>query len=367
MCDEFYVAVARSTRIATFVSGDELRLSGLDLGVLIASSQWFGTSARRVGNVDWPVRERFVPTPVLTSCPHCGEKYRLKESAAGRKIRCRDCRKSFWISTPADEPGDEAEELVFDIPPDDVFDIPPEDQAAVALPPQPVRKRMKKASPAPAEKENSKRRDAATWPARFNAMPPLAIGGVIVAGVVALLLVPALSPGGSGIKPPEGYETYKDEVGQQFRIEYPQGWAVDFGGRGTSNPWVRFEKESALIRVKTSMGASAIGDIAKSATQGADLPDELKPVAQVHELMKEQFAADFSGYEEQPPRTVDAKMGEARLSEFTASGSWGSKIKGTRLSCLGRDYQFTVICSCPEADWPVCKPIFERASLSLSR
>ena len=305
--------------------------------------------------------------PLKIACPHCRTKYKLNGTAAGKKMRCPRCEKAFAIPDPAAPAPRSApvRRSAPAAPAADEFDLGPEEET-FKLPARLPQKKKKKPAPS-TENERRSRKSAESDEKRFNPVIPLAIGGVIVLGVAGALLVPMLRSGKSGIEPPESYATYADRIGDHFRLEYPEGWELESGGRGSSNPWARFTNGNAKIFVKTSTGASAIGDIMGAGRDQSDLPDDLKAVTEVHALMKDQFADDYSDYEEQPGSMVDTGMGEGRLTEFTASGGWGSKIKGIRVSCLGVNYQFTVMCDCPEADWTVCRPIFEHVAKSLTR
>jgi hypothetical protein len=339
--------------------------------------------------------------PVVTSCPHCGAKYKLKTSVADRKMKCRRCEKPFKISAPADDSDGE---------PDGEVDLPslpgpkrkkkasgtqkvavncagcgirfeaPFRQKSYETPclacdqPVPVPgKDRSVGAPAeePAEKPRKrKKRSAAKSQKQFNPLIPLVIGVVCVVGVVgSLFLLPGMTSKKSDIQVPEEeeYLLYIDTIGKEFRVKYPPGWEVESGARGTSNPWARFTKGSAKIRIKTSMGASALGTMMNpGGVDDGETPEELTPVAEIHRLMKDQFAETYSGYEEQPAITIKTGFGDGRLSEFTADGSWGSKLKGIRLSCLGLRYQFTLMGHCAEADWDACRPIFEYVAESLS-
>lgn len=338
--------------------------------------------------------------PVVTSCPRCRAKYKVKSSAVGRKMNCRRCEKPFTVSASAVE-----------------TDGQPDDEAGDSSRSGPKKKKKKSSSgqkqvvvtcadcgarfhaafrqefyntpclacnrpvPVPgkdgsvgppekptAEKAGEREKPAARPQKQLNILIPLLIGAVCVIGVVGLLfLLPALSAKESGIEPPETYVVYKDQIGGDFHVDFPKGWTVEAGGRGKSNPWAKFKKGSATIQVKTSTGASILGDTAGGRNPDEDIPDELTAVAQIHTLMKDQYAGDFTGYEEQPAIMIKTGMGDGQLSEFTASGSWGSKLKGMRLTCLGLKYQFTVLCDCSESDWAVCRPIFEHVVKSLSR
>ncbi|MBT4866823.1 MAG: hypothetical protein HON53_17095 [Planctomycetaceae bacterium] len=329
---------------------------------------------------------------VVAVCPKCDAKYTLKDAAVGRKMKCRQWEKPFRLTAAIDE---------FDTGSDDEFDRPARSRSK--------QKRQKKAPlgegevrvtcgdcsarfevairqkayetrcivcdqpvPVPGQggsgkssaKKSGKRKKSRKMP-KF--LIPLAIGVAVIGVVVGLaFLLPNTGPGESGIKAPAAYEVYADNRGNQFHVEYPDGWKIEAGARGTSNPWARFKKGSATIRVKTSMGASAMGDIMGMGGDDEDTPDELTAVAQVHTFMKKQYADEYSDYEEQPAKMIKTGMGDGQLSEFTAAGGWGSKTKGVRLTCLATNYQFTVLCDCSESDWAACKPIFERVAKSLS-
>ena len=289
-------------------------------------------------------------------------------------MKCRRCQKPFRVSAADDE---------FDVEPDDEFARPPRSrpkqkkkrkatsglagmgevlvicadcktrfqaairQKAYETPcivcdePVPVpdkNGRVRSAGKSSAKKTGQRKKSASAKSRdQLNPLIPLVIGVVVVVGIVGLLfLLPGMSSKESGIKPPEAYVIYADKVGEQFHVEYPQGWEIKSGGRGTSNPWARFMNGSATIRVKTSMGASALGDIMGAGSVGnEDTPDELTPVAQIHTFMKDQYAEEYSDYEEQPATMIETGMGKGQFSEFTAAGSWGSKVKGVRLTLSG--------------------------------
>lgn len=327
-----------------------------------------------------------MPALLVTRCPHCKAKFKVQPKAAGRNTTCARCQKRFKISAAGED---------FDLRPEEAFDLnaEPEDEVEFELvdedfdgedfdedddydaefgpelPRLPVAaKKVKKKKPPAAETKKTRKKRKSGG---FNPVIPIIIGGVCVMGVGGMLLLPLvknLEIGGGGIEPPTEYAHFFDERGQQFGIDYPKGWEVESGARGgTSNPWARFTHDSAKIRVKTSLGASAIaGDVSY---QGPDdeTPDELKSVFQIHKFMEDQFAGEYNSYEEKRPQVIRTGYGEVCLGEFTARGTWGSKIRGLRLSALGKNYQITVICDCAESDWEVCGPVFDRVVKSLGR
>ncbi len=355
-----------------------------------------------------------MPSLLVASCPHCRAKYKVQPKAAGRNTTCARCHKRFKISALA--------AADYDVQPEDAFDLdsdPKDEIEYVAVKLDDDLEAEGDASddydfgddddfsedysageeddfgdddfadddfaddefasseygdelpdlPAPEKKKKKKRKKESG----FNPVIPLVIGSICVMGVAVMLLVPLLKNlefgGGSGIEPPETYARHLDSLGNQFGIDYPDGWKVEFGARGgTSNPWARFthEDSGASIRVKTSLGASAMFGDAIPGSE-IDIPMELKRCYQAHEFMRDQFADEYSNYEDQRAEIVKTGFGESCLTEFTARGTWGGGIKGVRMSALGKNYQITVICDCSEADWEVLGPVFRHAATSLGR
>jgi hypothetical protein len=280
------------------------------------------------------------------------------DSKVGRKIRCRECEEPFVIEEAEGEteqrPARPAKSR----------------QGAGGLPPRAGGAKTKK------KKTKSDENDAPQKPKRKSksgvGKSPAFVGGICVLVLGLLIGLPLLFSGGEEpMKPPESYAKFSHDVKQTFQIEYPEGWTVESGGQSGQAVWAKFSKgEDVRIRVRSSMGASAVGDIAASAARirgDEEESEEEAPVAKVHEMMMEQFGEEYDEYRESAPVKIETGFGDTRMSEFTASGSWGSKMRGIRASMLGLNLQYTVICDCPEEDWEVCRPVFERIIKSMSR
>ena len=299
---------------------------------------------------------------ILSICPHCGAKHKLADdSKIGKKIRCRECEEPFVVqqarSPAANRPAKSAAGGA----------------APSGLPPRTVgvkSKKKKKTKPAKEEAAKKPKKKAKSGVGQSPAL----IGGICVLVLALLIGVPLLFFGeDEPVQQPASYAKFSHSVEQTFQCEYPAGWTVESGGTSGVPVWAKFENGEVKIRVRSSMGASAIGDIAKNTggnaigVPGGDLDEDLAPAAKVHEFMKEQFAQDYSDYQEIAPKTIKTGFGDTRVSEFTASGSWDSTIRGMRASMLGLNLQYTVICDCPEKDWDVCREIFDRVIKSMSR
>ena len=301
---------------------------------------------------------------VTSACPNCGKRFRFPDdSKVGKKIRCKECEEPFVV-----EPLGEA---------DKPTRKPKREKSAGGLPPRTVGvkpKPKKKSRPASDEASPKKRKSPPKKKQKLTSSPAF-IGGICTLVLALLIGVPFLVSGDDKpMEPPASYTTFQHEVNNAFKCDLPAGWNVKAGGKAGSVISAVFEFEDVKVRIRSSMGASAIGDIAGSmggdilgGAGGLELDEDLTPIANVHEMMHDQYAADYSDYKEQPPQKIETGFGDTRMSEFTASGSWGSTIRGVRASMLGRDLQWTVICDCPEKDWAVCQPIFERIVKSMSR
>ena len=90
-------------------------------------------------------------------------------------------------------------------------------------------------------------------------------------------------------------------------------------------------------------------------------------MANIHETSKKNVADDFDGYKEKEPKSIKAKLGEARQAEFTANGSMGSKLRGIRTTMLSNDRRITVVCYCPSSEWKTLKPAFNKVVDSVGR
>jgi hypothetical protein len=154
-----------------------------------------------------------------------------------------------------------------------------------------------------------------------------------------------------------------------FRLRYPPGWQHDTGSRADNTySWVRITKGSATIEVHA--------DIKGSLLSGSDFnqqpqPEgsETAPVHVAHELAKRSTAEGFSGYSESKPAVFKgAKLGEGRISQFTASGGlFGSKIHGFRVTLLTNDRRVSILCHCPDKEFAGYRPTFLAVCHSLAR
>jgi hypothetical protein len=205
------------------------------------------------------------------------------------------------------------------------------------------------------KKKKKKKRGASYWPmvARYGGAAVVVLG---LAGLVIWVVV-KLTGGGPPAQPVTAWERFTTEE-NEFSFDYPAGWrAKGYGLRGRRE--VEVKGSSATINVQENLAGSLVGDIANAAARGKPVPDELSPVAQVHEVRRPQ---ESSSYQEEPAVTVMTKFGKARRSTYKD----GSK-RGYRATVLLTQTALDVFCECRDSDWETLRPAFERVIESLGR
>jgi hypothetical protein len=166
---------------------------------------------------------------------------------------------------------------------------------------------------------------------------------------------------------PTAYQIYNHKDGS-FKIEYPQGWEVQSGGKGKL-AWAKFTSGDASIRVDTSEFGSLHGSIAQSMgvmEGGADNAGKREPVSVVHDSDKQGFEEDNS-VKEKAPVAINTGLGDGRKSEYTGSETFGGDIHGYRATALSLNLQIRVVCKCSENQWNALKPVFDKVIESVSQ
>jgi len=170
---------------------------------------------------------------------------------------------------------------------------------------------------------------------------------------------------------PKTFATW-DAEGAAFQIQYPENWTVTGGGK-QGNSWARFEQGRARIKVTSGIGGSLRADIARSGSlglgglTGAEIDEEMEPVAVVHAGRIDMVAEDFSNYQEQPAVMVNTKLGNVRRGEFSTSGGLGGVLHGYHTTALTKDRRITIMCTCPDSNWETLRPAFETVIASIAR
>lgn len=183
---------------------------------------------------------------------------------------------------------------------------------------------------------------------------------------------------------PKGFQPYVASD-RSFTCDAPQGWETVSVDSHAVMGGVLFKKGPAKIDITSDLAGSLMGDIAISADRQAEnmegmlkempgaaalMPNTPRkpPVEKLHEAEKKGMEKLYPGYEEQPMKVlqVPSGMGDARYSEFSVPGSLLSPAQhGYRVTILPTERRLTVLCLCPEKNWPELKPAFERVITSL--
>ena len=152
---------------------------------------------------------------------------------------------------------------------------------------------------------------------------------LVLIGLCTLLLTPGCEP--QAIQIPNSYTFFDSEEGT-FACEYPEGWDAKWGGKRGPR-WAKFSSGPALIDIKATATGSLMSDAmgGRNADSAAPTPQDA-PVHQVHLTYLREAKEKFNNYTELPgsPAVLDCRLGPARLSEFTASTSFGTKLHGYR-------------------------------------
>jgi hypothetical protein len=130
----------------------------------------------------------------------------------------------------------------------------------------------------------------------------LALGSLVFIGCSGSVAVPST------------YGNY-NSPGGTFACEYPEGWAVEGGGkRGLE--WAKFTSGPAEIRVEAGASGSLMGDIAKNlGGQDGELGPESEPVHSVHLIAQDSAEGEFEGYKDVGAvEVIDVKLGPARVT-----------------------------------------------------
>ncbi len=169
---------------------------------------------------------------------------------------------------------------------------------------------------------------------------------------------------GGGVAMPTSYQNYKAKD-DSFAIDYPANWEAVGGGQGTYYS-ARFTSGSASVKVTADVVATALSDIGQSqlATMGGGA-DLAMAIVTVHNKGKEQMSSEWSNYQEQEPVKVPTAFGDGRQAEFTASGAFGGKVRGCRLTALSGFRRISVVALCNEGEWTKVKPVFDKMIASL--
>ncbi len=199
------------------------------------------------------------------------------------------------------------------------------------------------------------------------------VGLALVVAVMAFLLQ-ASKPG--LVQAPKSLSWYT-AVDKSFVCGSPVGWESSGAASHGVAASAAFKKGAAVIDVGSDLVGSLMGDVAASSNAmasslagmapGAPEVKQRPPVEKVHIADRKRFDKLYKEYDEGRMTAFQSRVGEARCSEFTADGGFGvGKLHGFRVTILGGERRITVVCRCPEANWEILKPTFQRVIASMN-
>ena len=290
-------------------------------------------------------------------CPGCSQRLKVREEYLGRIYRCPKCD----LKSPLKKVKVQAPEAVPEV---DEGELPP---MVAGLPPvSGIRKAKKK--PKPVEEKTSVTDDLMygraqplgvvneeEW-AEQQRMKKIMLG---VAAGVMLLLAGGYVISNGAFDDVEVYlpKEFRKHAGprDEFVITLPDDWTTERSKMtATVPPWFRAEGRKIKLSVRanprgTAMGAAAQSmDVLNVMNGGGPPTPETEPVHTIHMFLRETFKANYSGYEEEPPKIVDTGFDSARYSRFSGRTAIGSKETGFRGTVLAGQWAYIVELKMPE-------------------
>lgn len=198
------------------------------------------------------------------------------------------------------------------------------------------------------------------------------LGVVAVVAMVLIFFFQARKP--ELVSAPAAFKRFAS-TDKTFVCESPVGWDKTTQMEHAVAGGALFTKGGARVRIGSDLMGSLMGDIAAAQNTSVSglgamvgvRAQPKPPVEAVHAMGQKRLAADFKNYQEMPAKPFNSQVGDARFSEFTADGGFlVGKVKGYRVTMLGTERRVTVVCQCPEANWPTLQKSFARIIQSVA-
>ena len=190
----------------------------------------------------------------------------------------------------------------------------------------------------------------------------LGIAAIIIIGLIFVLR--AVKP--NSVSVPASYTTYTS-LDNTFSCDQPAGWDHhETGAPGGVLSTVSFSKGNVRFKVISDAEGSLMSEGANAANANLPVEQQTPPVEKLHARDKHQLADNIPGCSEEKPTIFTSKVGDSRASEWIDSeDKSGSRLHGYRITMLDKDREITVICSSPERNWAVMKPVFQHLVASI--
>ncbi len=314
----------------------------------------------------------------------CGRVIKTNDANAGKKARCPECGEVVEIPAPRKAGGKSPAPAVKGAatgpvkttkkrtPSEDEYQGDDEElDDGEELPELPRSKKKStgkgaKAKGGEGEESPKKKKKKEAADAELNKNILIGTGVVFGLAFLGLIGYGIASMGSVASAPkmevPKEYVSYSSPNGE-LTCEGPKGWELKSGGgSGGTPPFLSLEQGSVKIQFRSSPSGSMMSTIMQpNGDDGKPIPDDEKPVSKIHEMQKERYVQEMSGYEEQgAPTMIKTGGGEGRLSAFTASEGLLSKTFGYRCTLVGNNNQWTVMCKCSANDWKDYQAVFRK-------
>ncbi|TWT62133.1 hypothetical protein [Rubinisphaera italica] len=156
-------------------------------------------------------------------------------------------------------------------------------------------------------------------------------------------------------------------------VEYPSEWKFETdGGQGGVAEWIRITGDDISVSIRTNLKASAMGDIASAGgtIQDEEVPEELEPIAAVHDFLQSDMQSIMEPYEEESPEKIETKAGNSRISKFQGDRGFvnGGMAYGYRATLPSGNDKLKVVCTCEsEKDLEKYDSLLRKMILSIGR
>lgn len=238
-----------------------------------------------------------------TTCSNCGASFALKNrEMEGKKVKCKKCGEPFVVKFAAAPGNGGGSSAPGGLPP----------KVVGQKPPRKVKPQTEDDEPAPGKSQDGS-----------GKKKYIIIGGSL-AGVIIIwtgIMFAIGSTGEQKTTAPQQVElplTRASSPNGRFGVDYPTGWKVTTGGGSGGIPEsILIKGEDITISVRIDPGGSLLGTIVSpNGVQDENLPDELEPIAKVHDSLRGEFELEMNDYEEEPAEKIMTKGGNSRLSKF---------------------------------------------------
>lgn len=306
-----------------------------------------------------------MPAALAVRCPECNKGLKLPAAAAGKRVKCPGCGAGVKVpggggSTPKTKAAKDGGDGGF-------LAALPKAKSPTALPGR-VGGGGPSTSEMPVFEDGPKRKQK-------EPTSPVVIAASLGGGLLVLLL----AAGGLGyllyaskpIEPPAEMTDFEHPAPQAFSLTVPADWeAKSGGGSGGTPAFATFEGAGGSFDIRVSRRGSAMGDIAgagggDSYVIGEEVPEEESAIFKQHAFTKDQTAADYQTYTETDGENFDPRHGEGRVSEFTATGTFGGTTRGLRATVRLGNETYNVVARTSKRDFPIMNGVFREMLESL--